>query len=159
MRCQGYVTVLHVNGDWQRRLRVLPTGFSLSKRTIRQIVNFVEQRPLHKKCGVHPDWMEHKLENLEGWTLFYTNHHFFPTLWLVKRTRDFAASAPQAILDYRALMDFYIKGQECYQRVEVHGESLFHVISQEARLFCGALPAQWRDIQAAMPDNLRRDFF
>lgn len=159
MRHLGQVIVCQVNGNWQDKLRKLKGEFQLSRKTLKQVRDYVAKRPLHKQCEVHPDWREYGPEGLDGgFTLFYTNHHFFPTVWLIKSEPGDAL--PRSMVDGEDLSQFYIEGDKRYDFTEPNGNSLFVPNSKECALLYGLLPADLKVIyRSAMPDNLLRGIY
>jgi hypothetical protein len=159
MRRLGLVIVLQINGDWRSKLQKLRGEYQLSCKAIRQVSRYVAQRPLHKQCEAHTTYEEYGPVRVDGgFTIFYTNHHWFPVLWLIRLASG--ESPESTMLKGEALKQFYVDGCRHYRLVERRGVEVAEAISQEGELIYGHLPAELRVIRrAAMPDNLLREIY
>lgn len=155
----GYVIILQVNGDWQRKLQELSGAYQLSPKALRQVSGYVAQRPLHPKSEIHPGHEEYGPERLDGrFILYYTNHHWFPVVWLVKATPKEPSEG--MTLNAKMLEQFYVNGCAHYKLVERSGARTVEAVSKKCELVYGRLPAALSVIYGApMPDNLRRETY
>jgi hypothetical protein len=100
------------------------------------ICNYEPPRLRHRAPECTPDYREYGAEQLDGgFTLYYTNHHWFPVVWLIKLTPKEPSEG--ATLKARMLEQFYIDGCGHYDFVERNGLRVAKAISEEAELAYG----------------------
>lgn len=154
IEAQAFVTVLEVNGNWQEKLWRLSGPYQPSTLAIQRISTFVSKNPLQRKSAAQPKWREYAPGKVDDTTEFiYTNHHWFPVLWLIRRfNRQVLDIADSEVMTEAALREFYLKGLEHYHKGHV-------LPSVEAEVLSGVMTTNYMRIVGPMPDILLNIFY